>query len=212
MSARMRELESASAGTPSATNNTSISSSSVSAGLQRIMNRPGSPDYIGPTSAEFGISQRRQTDESDGEELEPESTTAPSPAAVSDVEAMSNDPLGCLGKEEALRLVTVYENNVGLMYPCIDLDSVRSYVNDYFKDGPTPPGMTDQDWFFARDAEVLKILLATALLTESHGRSERAALLADSVEDRFATRLKIPEVDMKELLILTLLACILPFS
>ncbi|KAL4953534.1 hypothetical protein BDW69DRAFT_165159 [Aspergillus filifer] len=212
MSARMRELESASA-TPGASNNggASISSSSVSAGLRRIMNRPGSPDYVGPTSAEFGIAARQKNadgsdgNESDGEELE-ESTSATSPAAVSDVEAMSNDPLGWLGKDEALRLVTVYENNVGLMYPCIDLDSLRCYVNDYYKDGPMPPGTTDQDWFFARDAEVLKILLATALLAESHGRSERAALLADSVEDRFATRVKIPEVDMKELLILTLLS------
>ncbi|KAL4773227.1 hypothetical protein BDW60DRAFT_206519 [Aspergillus nidulans var. acristatus] len=211
MSARMRELESASA-TPSASHNASVSSSSVSAGLQRIMNRPGSPDYVGPTSAEFGIIPRQRpiavADESDVEESD--STSAPSSAVMSDVEAMSNDPLGCLGKEEALRLVTVYENNVGVMYPCIDLDSVRSYVHDYYKDGkgpgPTPPVITDQDWFFARDVEVLKILLATALLAESHGRSERAALLADSVEDRFATRLKIPEVDMKELLILTLLS------
>ncbi|KAL4901125.1 hypothetical protein BDW74DRAFT_181979 [Aspergillus multicolor] len=213
MSARMRELESASA-TPSASNIPSVSSSSVSAGLQRIMNRPVSPDYVGPTSAEFGIIPRQKpavaagADESDVEESE--STSAPSPAAVSDVEAISNDPLGCLGKDEALRLVTVYENNVGVMYPCIDLESVRCYVNDYYKDGngtgPTPPGMTDQDWFFARDVEVLKILLATALLAESHGRSERAAVLADSVEDRFATRVKIPEVDMKELLILTLLS------
>ncbi|KAL2852560.1 hypothetical protein BJX68DRAFT_274947 [Aspergillus pseudodeflectus] len=216
MAARMRELESANTPNASVTasNNASLSSSSVSASLQRILNRPGSPDYVGPTSAEFGITQRQKsTGESDGDgdgESETESTTVPSPVAVSDVEAMSNDPLGCFGKEEALRLVDVYENNVGLMYPCIDLDSVRSYVGDYYKDGsragPTPPGMSDQDWFFARDAEVLKIILATALLAESHGRSERAALLADSVEDRFAARVKIPEVDMKELLILTLLS------
>ncbi|KAL2855374.1 hypothetical protein BJY01DRAFT_11759 [Aspergillus pseudoustus] len=212
MAARMRELESA--GTPNASvtasNNASLSSSSVSAGLQRILNRPGSPDYIGPTSAEFGITHHQKpAEDSDGDD-ESESTTAPSPAAVSDVEAMSSDPLGSFGKEEALRLVNVYENNVGLMYPCIDLDSVRSYVDDYYKDSgrgrPTPPGTSDQDWFFARDAEVLKIILATALLAESHGRSERAALLADSVEDRFATRMKVPEVDMKELLILTLLS------
>ncbi|KAL4879296.1 hypothetical protein BJY04DRAFT_220417 [Aspergillus karnatakaensis] len=192
MSARMRELEAASV-TPSATNNTSTSSTSVSAGLQRIMNRPSSPDYVGPTSAEFGIAPRVQpADESD--EDESELTTAPSPTAGSDVEAMSSDPLGRLGKEEALRLVTV----------------LRNYVNDYYNNegrpAAIPPGITDQDWFFARDAEVLKILLATALLVESHGRSERAALLADSVENQFATRVNVPEVDMKELLILTLLS------
>ncbi|PTU21565.1 hypothetical protein P175DRAFT_0476870 [Aspergillus ochraceoroseus IBT 24754] len=209
MSARMRALE-ATSGTPShASNHASTSSTSLSAGLQRIMNRPLSPDYIGPTSAEFGITARQnRADDSDGDN--PESTAASSPVAVSDVEAMTSDPLGCLGKEEALRLVTVYEDNVGLMYPCIDLESVRTYVIDFYKDGdrsgPTSPDMTDKDWFFARDVEVLKILLATALLAESHGRSERAALLADSVEDRFAARLKVPEVDMKELLILTLLS------
>ncbi|KAL3482181.1 hypothetical protein BJX99DRAFT_82768 [Aspergillus californicus] len=204
MAARVRELESVS-GTPAGSNsNTTLSSLSA---VQRIMNRPVSPDYVGPTSAEFGINARQKgNSESDGDEEEEEELEASSPAAVSDVEAMASDPLGCLGKEEALLLVTVYENNVGLMYPCIDLDSLRSYVDDYYKNGPTPPGMTDQDWFFARDVEVLKVLLATALLAESHGRSERAALLADSVEDRFATRLKIPEVDMKELLILTLLS------
>ncbi|KAL5333526.1 hypothetical protein BJX70DRAFT_60676 [Aspergillus crustosus] len=208
MSARMRELEAASA-TPTASNNVSAPSISVSAGLQRIMNRPGSPHYVGPTSAEFGIAPRQQRgDESDGDDAE--SATGPGPAAASDVEAMSSDPLGSLGKEEALRLVTVYENNVGLMYPCIDLDSLRNYVNDYYNNkgrpAVVPSGMVDQDWFFARDAEVLKILLATALLVESHGRSERAALLADSVENQFATRVHVPEVDMKELLILALLS------
>ena len=69
---------------------------------------------------------------------------------------------------------------------------------------------SDQDWFSARDVQVFKILLATALLVESHGRSERAAHLADSVEDRFASRMKIPEVDMKEILILTLLVRFFP--
>lgn len=102
------------------------------------------------------------------------------------------------------------------MYPCVDLTSVRSYAVEYYQsscpaDGrisePTPAA-SDQDWFHARDIQLLKILLATALLVESHGRSERAAQLADSVEDRFASRLKIAEVDMKEILLLTLLVSV----
>ncbi|PYI35014.1 hypothetical protein BP00DRAFT_454240 [Aspergillus indologenus CBS 114.80] len=192
-----------------------VSSTSASAGLHRIMNRPKSPTYIGPTSAEFGIADRKQshagaTEEEEYEEDEDlESTAAPSPIPVADGEG---DPLRCLGLAEALRLVTVYEHTVGLIYPCVDLDSVRAYVVDYFRDdlSKSPAvgvgGGAEDDWFFARDAEVLKILLATALLAESHGRSERAALLADRVEDQFAMRMKVPEVDMKELLILALLS------
>jgi hypothetical protein len=167
------------------------------------MNRPMSPSYVGPTSAEFGLTARQKPLEDDDDF---ESTAVASPAAASDTEIAMEDPLGHLGITEALRLVTVYENTVGLMYPFVDLDSVRAYVVDFYRDDARPTlGSDDQNWFFARDVEVLKIILATALLAESHGRSERAALLADSVEDRFATRVKIAEVDMKELLILALL-------
>ncbi|KAF7596668.1 hypothetical protein BBP40_000590 [Aspergillus hancockii] len=210
MTARLRQLESSSPGTTSNTTNYTpvpasiVSSSATNAGLQRIMNRPMSPSYVGPTSAEFGLTARQKPPEED-EDFE--STTAASPAAASDAEIATEEPLGQLGMTEALRLVTVYENTVGLMYPCVDLDSVRAYVVDFYRDEARPAlGSDDQDWFFARDVEVLKIILATALLTESHGRSERAAHLADSVEDRFATRVNIPEVDMKELLILALLS------
>ncbi|GKZ26673.1 hypothetical protein AbraCBS73388_002924 [Aspergillus brasiliensis] len=218
MAARLRHLESTSVTTPA--NNTSIptsmstiSSASANTGLQRILNRPKSPSYVGPTSAEFGLTGRQKPSEgSDGEADETDSAAAPSPAPLPDSEALSGDPLRCIGLTETLRLVTVYEHTVGLIYPCVDLDSVRAYVVEYFRDegnGPNEsrsPKTEDQDWFFARDVEVLKIIVATALLAESHGRSERAAWLADSVEDQFASRYKIPEVDMKELLILALVS------
>ncbi|KAF5864140.1 hypothetical protein ETB97_008546 [Aspergillus alliaceus] len=210
MAARLRQLESSSSpGTSNANNRTPgqvsiVSSQAATTGLHRIMNRPMSPSYVGPTSAEFGLDARRKLSDEDDDF---ESTAAPSPAATPGADIAVDDPLGNLGLTEALRLVTVYENTVGLMYPCVDLDSVRAYIVDFYRDDSRLAlGSEQQDWFFARDAEVLKIILAIALLTESHGRSERAALLADSVEDRFATRVNIPEVDMKELLILTLLS------
>ncbi|PYI09134.1 fungal-specific transcription factor domain protein [Aspergillus sclerotiicarbonarius CBS 121057] len=217
MAARLRQLESTSVTTPANnasihTNMSTISSTSANVGLQRILNRPKSPTYVGPTSAEFGLTARQKpSEDSDGEAAESNSSAPPSPAPAPEAEALPGDSLRCLGLTETLRLVTVYEHTVGLIYPCVDLDSVRAYVGEYFRDdndGPnaTTPGTEDQDWFFARDAEVLKIIVATALLAESHGRSERAAWLADSVEDKFATRYKLPEVDMKELLILTLVS------
>ncbi|KAF7117328.1 hypothetical protein CNMCM5793_006077 [Aspergillus hiratsukae] len=211
MSARVRQLESAS---PSKTNtptaNSTVSPASTIAGFHRIMNPPQSPSYIGPTSAEFGVTARQRHLEGFDSSDDLVSTVVQSPATSLEEDMSSDDPLGCLGPAEALRLVDVYENTVGLMYPCVDLESVRAYIAEYFRDKDrareSSPATLDREWFFARDIEVLKILLATALLAESHGRSERAALLADSVEDRFATRLKVPEVDMKELLILTLLS------
>lgn len=142
------------------------------------------------------------------------STVAPSPELVGQTENLAEgDPLRVFGLEETLRLLQVYEHTVGVMYPCVDLISVCAYASEYFHRQGSAPGHpweppstgSDQDWFYARDIQLLKIIVATSLLVESHGRSEWAAQLADSVEDRFASRLKIAEVDMKEILILTLL-------
>lgn len=222
LSARVHELESpgpASASNPSAPPTTGS--------LHRILDAPRSPTYVGPTSAEFGLtrSQRSLSHHADdcaaiddrGEDLNL-STTAPSPVPSGIGEnAPLGHPLSSLGADETLRLVQVYEDTVGVMYPCVDLDGVRAYVLEFYRSHDltgaassvlSTQTASDQDWFSARDVQVLKILLATALLVESHGRSERAAQLADSVEDRFASRLKIAEVDMKEILILTLLVCI----
>lgn len=188
------------------------------ASLDRILNPPRSPTYVGPTSAEFGLVQQPRPfpnggnddvgDDRNDEDLDLLSAApSPEPACWGDTRS-SGDPLNDLGVEETLRLLQVYEDAVGVMYPCVDLHSVRSYAVEYYQ-SPSPtrpsPAASDQDWFHARDIQLLKILLATALVVESHGRSERAAQLADSVEDRFASRLKIAEVDMKEILILTLL-------
>lgn len=176
------------------------STSSSAGALNRILNAPKSPTYIGPTSAEFGLGSR-QNDAHEGDE---EESKSPSPADT----GLPTGDLGELGLDEALRLLSIYEQSVGIMYPCVDLDSVRTYIMDFFQsggNGMTPATAVDQDWFFARDVTVVKMILATALLAESHGRSERAAQFADSVEDEFAGRVKIAEVDMKELLILTLL-------
>ena len=221
LSARVHELEPP--GPASASNS---SAPPTTGSLHRILDAPRSPTYVGPTSAEFGLTRSQRSlshqaddcaaidDRAEGLDL---STTAPSPAPSGGENAPLGNPLISLGADETLRLVQVYEDTVGVMYPCIDLDEVRAYVLEFYRSHDSTVAAlsvlstqtaSDQDWFSARDVQVLKILLATALLVESHGRSERAAQLADSVEDRFASRLKIAEVDMKEILILTLLVCI----
>lgn len=218
MAARLREMDSATSQheghktsnshisggyTPvaaSASGTGTTASSSAGAALHRILNPPKSPSYVGPTSAEFGLTAHEKGDSDDEETGSLTSDTLPT----------TGDALGELGLDEALRLLAVYEHSVGIMYPCVDLDSVRMYITDFYRaDGhaAVTANATDHDWFFARDVSVVKTILATALLAESHGRSERAAQLADSVEDEFAGRVKIAEVDMKELLILTLLVC-----
>lgn len=175
------------------------------------MNPPQSPTYVGPTSAEFGLgpsnSQLRNATEKDGKAWPSESLNGSRAQSLAAPDVLENrDPLLMLGQEEALRLVEIFHDAVGILYPCVDLNAVRTYITEFYQNGIVDNmSPIDEDWFYARDIQVLKIILATALLAESHGESPHAAKLANSVQDKFAGRLKIATVDMKELLILTLL-------
>ena len=132
LSTRLHELESnASSASPS-----KLTAALPTGSLHRILDAPKSPTYVGPTSAEFGLGQPQKSpsqpdayDTENGPEETPGSSTgAVSPTAPeSGVGASTGDPLGSLGTDEALRLVQVYEDTVGVMYPCVDLDGVRAY-------------------------------------------------------------------------------------
>ncbi|KAJ5750179.1 hypothetical protein N7533_007207 [Penicillium manginii] len=215
LSSRLIKLES------SSPQSVATPKSSEQSGLHRILNAPKSPHYIGPTSAEFGLNQPKNssTDNTQHHDEEMGIPDTPSPAASGEEDVLpvvsTGDTLS-LSLEDTLNLVQIYEDSVGIMYPCVDLDSVREYVHEYYRSNgiyeissaseALAQDAPDQDWFTARDIQVLKIILATALLAESHGRSEFAAQLADSVEDRFSGRFRVAEVDMKEILIMTLLS------
>ncbi|EED18579.1 fungal specific transcription factor, putative [Talaromyces stipitatus ATCC 10500] len=187
---------------------------------------PVSPSYVGPTSSEFGLNvpddDVPDIDETENSEIvQPSSSNSPYVPPILPEEGRkrasisTSNPLLSLGEADALRLVDVYEEAVGLMYPVVDLKSIREYIIDYYSQHSNdsandicPPQNGNEVWWFsARDTEVLKIVLALALISESPGQSELGNILASSVEDTFAqTRTQVPEVDMKELIILALVA------
>lgn len=185
---------------------------------------PVSPSYVGPTSSEFGLNVPNDgvPDMDEAENLEPvqqSSSNSPyAPPVVSEeqrgrTDISQSNPLLSLDESDALRLVDVYEEAVGTMYPVVDLKSIREYIVDYYSQHlndaaghMSPPQSGNEDWWFsARDTEVLKIVLALGLISASPGQSELGNILAASAENTFATtRTQVPEVDMKELIILTL--------
>lgn len=184
---------------------------------------PVSPSYVGPMSSEFGLNVPNDVDAPDLDEtgisenvhtsMSNSPYAPPVPPEEENIDISSSNPLLSLTEAEALRLVNVYEDAVGLMYPVVDLKSIREYIIDFYhhnQDSSTgqlsPPQNGNEEWWFsARDTEVLKIVLALALISESHGRSDLGNALAASVENTFAsTRTQVPEVDMKELIILAL--------
>lgn len=110
-------------------------------------------------------------------------------------------------RHEALRLIQVYNEAVGVLYPCVDLVEIESHAMDLWDS--VKPGQndshSDEDGLLDRNSEVLKVIIAIALVHEGNGFSEQGSALMDSVGNAIWRRMKVPEVDTKELLIFTLM-------
>ncbi|EAW14948.1 putative C6 transcription factor [Aspergillus clavatus NRRL 1] len=160
--------------------------------------------FQGPTTSAFsfdlaksslqqrGIVGRTEPD-SETRELSPSpsppGSPSPSPALDGpDVQARG-DPLWTIGKSEALRLCRVYEEEMGIMYPVLELGQLLAQVEALYgsmercswpraRRGPSGSGLDGTD-----DVHILRLVFACALTAEASGRSELAMRLFESVRD-----------------------------
>lgn len=122
----------------------------------------------------------------------------------------NKDPLWKIGKDEACRLCRVYEEEMGLMYPVLDLENTLSHANMLFtftesaaKTGLINPYLSGPDRLGNSDVNILKMILATALIVEGKGESELGRELYESTREAFERRL-LGDVDIKGLVLLVL--------
>jgi hypothetical protein len=99
------------------------------------------------------------------------------------------DPLWSIPKEEALRLCRVFEDEMGLMYPVIDVNKVMDHATKLYRfmeaahrTGLMQQGMPGADAIDDEDTNILKLLLATAMTVEGSGRSELGQRLFEFVQ------------------------------
>lgn len=153
-------------------------------------------------TGEEGEEEEEEEDEEEEEEEEEEESeqmarklppvASPSPPAA-DAEFDSrrhSDPLWAINKTEALRLCQVYEDEMGIMYPVLDLRQLLYHVELLYKtlDLPSWPGhparsMGETEGIENADIYILRLVFACALTAEGSGRSELAIRLFDSVRD-----------------------------
>lgn len=97
------------------------------------------------------------------------------------------------------------------MYPCVDFNAIRQCANNVFDEPPetvyrrlyqAPSPLST----FDRDFEVLRAILANGPVLEGEGQSGSAAVLMDHIETTMYNRVRVFEVDTKELLLLLLMA------
>ena len=182
------------------------------------------PRFSGPTSSAFSFDVARSSlqtmgitapdiQDPDFNEDNPPTNTSPrqlrAPMAPM---AMHNnkDPLWKISRDEAIRLCRVYEEEMGLMYPLIDMMKLLTLANSLFKfteaaakSGLMNPHKAGPDSLGNNDIWILKMVIACGLIVEGEGQSELGGELYESCREAFEARVSGP-VEIKGLILLTL--------
>lgn len=115
------------------------------------------------------------------------------------------DPLWEFDKNEMIRLCQVHEEEVGIMYPVIQMDTVIEYAkflatwmdtakrNGLVPSHGTPEGINDMKTC------VLKIVMCCALVVEEHGNSARATQLYESMRPIIDRKLMSERADVDDM-------------
>jgi hypothetical protein len=120
------------------------------------------------------------------------------------------DPIWSLTKDEMIRLCHVYEEEMGLMYPVVDIERViihgknlYEFVGAFLRTGMANPD-TPSTGIHDEQTLVLKMVLACATTTEGHGQSEIAYRLFESVREAADRTLHSESIEVKNLPFLVL--------
>ncbi|KAF7591657.1 hypothetical protein BBP40_001233 [Aspergillus hancockii] len=135
-----------------------------------------------------GIVERNDAGE-DGD-LTQEPSPIPSPPSPTQIlGARQGDPLWTIRKDEAHRLCEVYEEEMGIMYPVLDLQRLLHQVEVLYSRmdaGEWPQAATKsqggEEDLDSYDVHILRLVLACALTCEASGSSDLAMKLFENVQ------------------------------
>lgn len=123
----------------------------------------------------------------------------------------SDDPLWKLEKDEAVRLCQVYEEEIGITVPMLELEQIIMKANLlYSLQSTSQPDLANQLSSIVSldsdDINILKMILATSLTLEGSGESELGKMLFESIRGACEIRLWDP-INIKGLILLVIGVC-----
>lgn len=125
----------------------------------------------------------------------------------------TKDPLWSLKREEVVRLCRLFDEDVGMMHPILDIEktitrahSLLAFMESAQRTGLLSKEIERGDAFQDEHTNILKMVLASALALEGNGESELGAKLFDSVRTASESRLWEP-VSLNGLVLLVIVVC-----
>ncbi|CAG8147797.1 unnamed protein product [Penicillium nalgiovense] len=151
------------------------------------------PRFHGPTSSAFNFDVAKSslqnmgiTPAEDGipddlttAHVSPTGSPAPNLGQLLPITHPTKDPIWTIPREEAMRLCKVYEEEIGIMYPVVDIAKVTTQANLLYtfieaatRTGFAQRGFPGCDGLHDESSIILKLILATTLVVEGGGQSE----------------------------------------
>lgn len=178
---------------------------------------PRHPSFRGPTSSAFGLDVAKNTLHNMGyQSLADEGITTQDPTPVPSPPPIrpralpsinmngvrAPDPLRSVNREEMTRLCRVYEEEMGLMYPVVDIEELITHGSNIFEfidaavrnglaTSNNPQGINDIN------SCSLKTIMAISMIVEGSGQSDLAYRLFESVREPADRALHDEFVDVK---------------
>ncbi|KAF8853247.1 fungal-specific transcription factor-like protein [Acephala macrosclerotiorum] len=191
--------------------------------LSRFRPTPKHPSFRGPTSSAFSLDVAKNTLHNMGYQglgvdegmTTQDATPIGSPPAIAptiiSAGGPARDPIWALSKEETVRLCKVYEEEMGIMYPVVNIEqlithgtNLYDFVDAALRAGlanpASPKGVRDEQ------SLVLKMVLAIANVVEGNGQSEIGYRLFESVREAADRTLHSEVIEVKSLPFLSLVA------
>ncbi|CAJ2505779.1 Uu.00g131730.m01.CDS01 [Anthostomella pinea] len=224
---RLAPIQDRTVNMPSAASTPSSSSMTIPTFQRADQPPPRQPGFRGPTSTRFSLDVAKNTlhkmgysGPGDGIEADgngnvretPELSPRNTPHIAISPHKPPPDPLWDFDKDDLIRLCRIYEDEVGIMYPIIRIESVvrhartlATWMEAAKKNGLAPPfsqdgGISDLNTL------LLKVVLCSALLVEEHGSSEKAQRIFDDIRPTTDRMLMSDPANVKNLPILALVA------
>lgn len=117
-----------------------------------------------------------------------------------------NDPLVEFDKDEMVRLCRLHEEEVGIMYPVLDIQSVISHAKSLSSFIESLRNQRPLENINDEKTLQLKMVMCCALVVEEHSHSEKAVRLYESMESVVNRKLMADTSTVSSLPLLALLA------
>lgn len=126
---------------------------------------------------------------------------------------VAKDPLSRIPQIEAIRLIEKFEEECASIYPFLDCRLVLNTTREAYGSsevGKSPsnrPGGRDQNMFSGGPLDIVKLVIAIALVIEAAGPTNMSTELLESVESGYDGRFCGSSIDLTAIQVLTLMVC-----